>query len=310
MSLYELYKGKTMAEMSNELVVKSNRLIEAAYRLSITETQLILFAICAARKEQKGLAPETMVFIEAKTFAEQFGLAENNVYFLLRQASNALSNRQLDLPAIDPIDGKPSICRVHWFNRMLYRPGSGRVGIEFHADVAPHISRLEEKFTSYRLENICKMSSLYAIRMYELLVQFVGLSTRTFELETLKTCLGVAGEYEVISDLKKRVFDVAVAQINQHTDLEVGYVQQKTGRKVTHFIFMIGSKKKAVIAKPAKPNKPLQLGLSNVEPAPKSTDPAVLAEREKALAALPGRRKKTKEYDPNFDPATCHPDDL
>ena len=299
-----------MTDVSNELVVKSNKLIEASYRLSITEQQLVLFAICAARKTSTGLVEDTMVFIEAKDFAEQFGLAQNNVYALLKGASDALQKREFELPAIDPTDGKPSIIKVGWLLRQMYRPGSGRVGITFHPDIAPYISRLEEKFTAYRLEHVSKMSSVYAIRMYELLVQFVGLSTRTFELETLKTILGVADEYEVISDLKKRVLDVAVTQINKHTDLEIAYVQQKTGRKVTHLIFVIGSQKKATISKPAKPKKLVQLGLTNVEPAPKSNDPAVLAEREKALAALSGRRKKTKEYDPDLDVMTLTLDDL
>ena len=292
-----------MTDVSNELVVKSNKLVEASYRLSITEQQLVLFAICAARKTSTGIAEDTMLFIEAKDFAEQFGLAQNNVYALLKSASESLLKREFELPAIDPTDGKPSIIKVVWLLRMMYRPGSGRVGITFHPDIAPYISRLEERFTSYRLEHVSKMSSIYAIRMYELLVQFVGLSTRTFELEALKTILGVADEYEVISDLKKRVLDVAVAQINKHTDLEIGYVQQKTGRKVTHLIFLIGTKK-AVAPKIAKPKKPVQLGLNNVEPARKSNDPAVLAERDKALAALPARRKKPVSSDLDFDAST------
>lgn len=289
-----------MADMSNELVVKSNRLIEASYRLSITETQLVLFAICAARKAQKGLTEDTMVFVEAKAFAEQFGLAENNVYALLRQASDALSKRELDLPAIDPTDGKPSILRVHWLLRMLYRPGSGRVGITFHPDIAPFITRLEEKFTTYRLEHISKMSSIYAIRMYELLVQFGGLGTRTIELAELKKMLSVVDEYEFISDFKKRVLDVAVLQINEHTDLKIAYKQQKTGRVVSHFEFSIESKT-ATTSKPAKPKKPVQPGLNSVEPARKSNDPEVLADRKKALAAA---RVKPKKYDPDFDPST------
>lgn len=43
----------------HELVVKSNRLIEASYRLSLNEQRIILYAICRCREEQKGLFPDS-----------------------------------------------------------------------------------------------------------------------------------------------------------------------------------------------------------------------------------------------------------
>ncbi|MQT50325.1 RepB family plasmid replication initiator protein, partial [Pseudomonas helleri] len=46
-----------MAEKS-EVVVKSNRLVEASYRLNLVEQQIILFAISRSRDEQLGLSPD------------------------------------------------------------------------------------------------------------------------------------------------------------------------------------------------------------------------------------------------------------
>ena len=56
----------------HELVVKSNRLIEASYRLSLNEQRIILYAICRCREEQKGLFPDSPVVITAEAFAKQF----------------------------------------------------------------------------------------------------------------------------------------------------------------------------------------------------------------------------------------------
>jgi len=67
-----------------ELVVKSNRIVEASYRLGLVEQQIILFAICRSREEQRGLSPDTPVTISAKDFSEQFGTDEKNVYRDLR----------------------------------------------------------------------------------------------------------------------------------------------------------------------------------------------------------------------------------
>ena len=65
-----------------ELVVKSNRLVEASYRLTLVEQKIILFAICRAREEQRGLTADTPVTITAKDFAAQFGTNETKVYGL------------------------------------------------------------------------------------------------------------------------------------------------------------------------------------------------------------------------------------
>ena len=53
----------------------------------------------------------------------------------------------------------------------------------------------------------------------------------------LRKVLLLEDQYAAIKDFKKYVIDVAVAQINAHSDLTVSYTQRKTGRAVTNFIF-------------------------------------------------------------------------
>jgi len=63
-----------------ELVVQSNRLVEASYRLTLVEQQMILFAICRSREEQLGLSADTLVTIAAKDFSAMFGTDASTVY--------------------------------------------------------------------------------------------------------------------------------------------------------------------------------------------------------------------------------------
>ena len=46
-------------------------------------------------------------------------------------------------------------------------------------------------------------------------------------------------------DFKKWVIDVALSQINEHSDLSASYAQRKTGRNVTHLIFTFAPKEEA-----------------------------------------------------------------
>lgn len=295
--------------IESDIVVKSNALVEASYRLTMVEQQLILFAICAGREQEKMLTKSSLIPIQAKDFARQFNLNHTKVYEQLKEAGKSLAHRTVTVHDAHPKSGKPRSREFPWTNEVTYTPGDGLVEFQFNEKIIPYITRLEARYTSYALGSVSRMSSVYAVRAYELLSQYLSIGARRFELAKLKEMLGVTSEYKIISDFKKRVLDVAVLQVNEHSDIKISYTQEKTGREVTAIVFSIRPRV-AALAAPKKPKRPLQLGLDGVPPAPKSTDPAVLAEREKALAALPGRRKKTIPHDPDFDPSTVRTEDL
>ena len=290
-------------EESGELVVKSNRLIEASYRLTLVESQMILFAITQARESAVMLRADTTVSIDALAFAKQFDVSPDNAYGQLQEAALTLFNRYVVVNDTHPKTGKPRVVRSRWISDAAYVEGAGIVELSFTKKVIPYVTRLEQQFTSYRLASVSRMTSAYAVRVYELLTQYARIGERKFELAELKKMLGLEEEYKLIHDFKVRVLDVAVKQINKHSDLKVSYSQKKKGRVVTQIIFAIHPKD-AKPTKPAKPAKPVQLGLNGVEPATKSDDPTVLANREKALVAARVKPKKPTvdtEYDPVSD---------
>ena len=112
---------------------------------------------------------------------------------------------------------------------------------------------MESEFTAYRLEKIGKLSSVHAVRLYELLVQYLSLGQRELEISWLKEILTLTTEYPRLDNLKRWVIDVAVAQINAHTDITTRYTQRKTGRNVTHLNFKIDAKEAApeVVKRPS-----------------------------------------------------------
>ena len=53
---------------------------------------------------------------------------------------------------------------------------------------------------------------------------------------------------ERISQLREKVLDVAVKQINEHTDLNIGYTLEKKGRAFKNVVFTIEPQAVAVVA--------------------------------------------------------------
>ena len=143
--------------------------------------------------------------------------------------------------------------KTRWISTASYIDGDGEIQIIFAPLMIPYITRLESEFTTYRLEKIGHLSSVHAVRLYELLLQYLGLGKREFEIPRLKETLGMEGEYPDIDNFKKRVIDSSVKQINAHTDITTSYTQRKTGRNVTHLNFKIDAKEAApkVVKRPS-----------------------------------------------------------
>jgi len=221
----------------NELVVKSNRLVEASYRLTLVEQRVMLHAITEARKTQKGLNAMDFSTIRAEEYADLYGLQQNKAYEQLKESAKTLLTREFTLYDTCPETGKPRITTSHWVSATRYVDGDGVIQIQFSGVIVPYITRLEIEFTRYRLGQIANMTSAHAIRLYELFIQWGSVGKREVEIEWLKRTLDLGEEYDRIDNLKTRIVDSGVAQINKHTDLNVEYTQRKTGRNVTHLTF-------------------------------------------------------------------------
>lgn len=240
-------------EMS-ELVVKDNALVEASYTLGLAEQRLILLAIVEARETGQGIDHNSLVRVHAHSYAEQFHIEKGNSYEVIKDASKGLFDRYVTYHDKNPKNGNDRSFHCRWVDKIGYEKNSGTVYLRFTSDVVPLITRLEAQFTSYELEKIAHLDSAYAIRLYELLIQWRSVGkTPMFELQNFREQLGVeTTQYKTMSNFKKYVLDFAIEQINEHTDILAKYDQHKNGRKITGFTFKFkekGKTKKAIATK-------------------------------------------------------------
>lgn len=227
----------------NEIVAKSNRLIQAGYRLTLNEQRLILYAISRCREEQKGLTADTPVTITATSFLKQFpSIDPSNVYRRMVEAMDGLFERFVTLYDTEPTTDEARVTKTRWISTASYIDGAGQIQLIFAPLIVKYITRLEKEFTPYRLDKVAGMSSTHAVRLYELMQQYRRIGQREISLAALRAMFQVdPGEYKLTADFIKRIVNVAVEQVNQHSDLSVTYQPKKTGRAITHFLFKIKS---------------------------------------------------------------------
>lgn len=225
------------------MIYKSNALVEAAYRLSVQEQRIVLACISQVRRDEV-VTDEVLYSVRAADLAQLSGTAIEAAYSELKAAALRLKRREVRLTQEPNGKGKkPKVMITGWVQTIFYIEGEGRVELRFTKDMLPYLTELTRQFTKYALADVAKMESTYAIRLYELLMQWDSLGTREIELEQLREWLQLEGRYPSIKDFKLRVLEPAVSQINEHSPLTVEWAQRKTGRKVTHLLFTFGPKK-------------------------------------------------------------------
>ncbi len=228
-----------------KLVVKDNSLINASYSLGLVEQRIMLLAIVEARETGQGIDTDTFLEVHAQHYADRFDIDVNNAYSMLSEATQTLFNRQVTYTVHDEKRNKPEKRVVRWVSGISYVEGAGVVKLRFAPEVVPLITRLEKNFTSYELEQV-KSLNTYATRLYEILVSWRSVGKVTITLEELRNNLGLIDEYSRLEAFKRRVLDLAITQINQHTDITAEYEQHKQGRAITGFTFKFKVKKDKV----------------------------------------------------------------
>lgn len=122
------------------------------------------------------------------------------------------------------------------------RKRDGTIRVKLDPIVEKYIFAVQKNFTQYAFINAIPMKSSYSFRLYELLKSYEWKGVIELSIEELKIKLG-ATNYTIYGNLKNRVIEVAVKEINLHTDLQVSWrVGSKEGRKVASLIFEIEEK--------------------------------------------------------------------
>lgn len=231
----------------SELIVKDNALIQASYTLDTVEQRLILLAIAEARQTGHGITENSLLEVHASSYINTFNVEKHTAYTVLRDASKSLFDRYVTYHDINPKTGKDRSFHCRWVDKIGYEAQSGIVFLRFTQDIVPLITRLEENFTKYELEQVSRLTSSYAIRLYELLIQWRSAGkTPIFDLVLFRQQLGVeVTQYKTMSNFKTYVLDFALNQINEFTDITAKYEQHKKGRSISGFSFTFKQKKDA-----------------------------------------------------------------
>ena len=237
---------------SGQFVVKSNDLVEVRYRLSLQESHVVLWLLTQIKPDDEGFKTHQL---KVEDFANMAGLRVDSQYEELKKTTLRLMQRVMQIR--DP--NKKKLIQVSWLSSAVYEDGRGSVALRFDPELKPYLLQLKSQFTKIDIADTMKFKSVYAVRIFELLVQHASIGKRGTSIDELRAWCGIKKtEYALYADLKRDVINRAKTEINAKTNYEVDYTEIKESRKViglewtikhkTHFE-KSQSEKAAILAK-------------------------------------------------------------
>jgi plasmid replication initiation protein len=184
----------------------------------------LLTQICPDDEDFK---PHSMKVSE---FAKMVGVKADGQYGELLKITEKLMKRVMKFYETETKEW----VQVSWLSSARYKTRLGIVFLEFSPQLKPYLLQLKSHFTKINIADTMKFKSIYAVRIFELLLQHESIGKRKTSIDNLREWCGIEeGEYGLYGNFKKDVITPAKSEINAKTDYEVNYIETKTSRKVT-----------------------------------------------------------------------------
>lgn len=216
----------------NEMVVIHNHLIRGSYKYSLAELRFILSVASMIKADDT----EFITYqLGAKDFAELIDSRHKDEYSRIKKLGTDLMSK----PIILENQKESEFSISSWFKKFSYKKGT--IYCSFHDDLKPYLLQLRGHFTKVSLENFLKMKSRYAMLLYWVAKSWETRGYFEMTVEDFKILLGVKTKaYDRYNNLKNKVIEVAVNEINRLTTMKIEYEEIKDGRKVDRLRFNIG----------------------------------------------------------------------
>lgn len=214
-------------------VTKSNNLIRASYKLTLSEQRVLICCLAQIDARKKMQSQHTLemqtegLTVTALDYAALFELDPSTAYRELQQAADRLYNRTITVKKNE----RGERTRTRWLQGdARAEKGSGHIRLSFTMALAEHMTQQRGKFTSYQLEQVRHLKRAASIRIFELMMQWRDTGVLRLPLDEIRVMLDI--NYKVWADVARYVLKPAIDDINAGTSYIATLRPIKVGRKV------------------------------------------------------------------------------
>lgn len=215
----------------------ANEFISAQYKLTLLEFKAFL-AITTVYDQRNSKDFYNILKFQFQDLAKSIGLNRETGYTKkLEKILTQLSDAKMRIQKRYDEDEEKEQWIVGHFLSSIEAMGDGSVELIFDPKLIKYFTGLTERYTYLEIQTLLTFSSIYSIRIFNLLKQHKT-RTKTFNIEKLKEMLLITNKYKNFSDFKRYVIEPAIKDINEHSTMKVSYETDGTrGKKVSEITF-------------------------------------------------------------------------
>lgn len=236
-----IYRQEVTFDTNNYVVMANNMILRSASNLNLNELKLLRFIIMQTKQGDK----ELFTFdVNVADMAESLEMSSDTLYRDLKTMTLHLMQEVISIG-----DKKSDVWeQFHWVDICKY--ANGKLTIKISDELKPFLVGLRGNFTRYRLAEILRLNSIYAIRIYEILCGYMNENNLphadvaievSISIDEIRKVTDTTDKFERYSSFKSKVIDVALKEINQKSNYHVTATPYKRGRTVKGYDFLIES---------------------------------------------------------------------
>lgn len=221
----EMIPGQLVLDLSTDVtnyVVQGNELVTAKQSLKLNSAKVVRTLIMQIKPDDTDFKT---YHITVDKLSKLLGVSKSNLYRDIQPIINDIEHNWVKFEPKDA--SKKAYIELPWFDVISYDDELGFL-VKISPYLKPYLLNLKNRYTQYQLEDILKMKSVYAIRLYELLIEKAqdkinspGGAKVTFSLEELRRSLNCENKFERFSQFREKVIDKAVMEICKCTFYDV-----------------------------------------------------------------------------------------
>ena len=216
----------------------SDGLLSVCQQLSINESRLFYIGIQALKEQlRQGIWQE--ILLPTATIVQLFG-GNKGYYDQLKKISAKLVKKKIML------DGR----FYSLFDHIRFNPAGGGLFILFNKELKEMLGKAAgRQDMQSAVREVFKYRSKYTVRLLEIFRPYLendevsrkGRFSLVISVDSLKHALGIprTKTYEQITNIRHKILNTSLLDINNNTDYYVTCSTIKNGRKVSAFLFSV-----------------------------------------------------------------------
>ena len=246
-------------KMESYIVAKANQFIlHSRYDLSTMEQRIIACMISMIDSRPESSEEDLLnCELDIGTFCELCKIERRGSIKYLKEVTKGLRDKSFWMESSDGV-----IETFSWVDKVKIDENAGKILLIFSNDIKPYLLNLNADFTAYKLPMVLRFGSRYTNIIFDLIYAEFGKKYRTsgslvisvdemksrVQIKKAKSTNKIVNQNINFKNLRVRIIEPAINEINMFTDIMVDVEYIKQSRKVETIKFNFRHKTKSELS--------------------------------------------------------------